>query len=233
MSVTSAPTPPGRALARGATPAVLCLAAALLAAGLALALSHPSTPRSTPRRADLRGLHLTSLGVTIDARGGRGTTQRLLASDVRAASSIPGLRACRVARVEVSSFPAPPMLACRLRGAIPAASLVRLEQLPGVESVFGRGRRRSESLYFLGVVRGEPALIVQPIGGGARALGDLRALQRLPGVLGCSWSGPEPGLPGGAGGTIACAMASRHAATVARSVAYRLDVAYAEVFASW
>ena len=154
-----------------------------------------------------------------------------LGVDISKASELTGLYECAPNPLDTSSMPAPPGFFCSATSGFNASSLAALERLPDVTGVGGgNARRQYESLFFLGVLRGEPALVVQPIGNISRIHADLAALRRLPGVLHCGWSGGRGPMMGP---TIACAMSSHAAAIRDEKAARSFTVSYAEVIANW
>lgn len=209
---------------------VASVAVALLAVGVALGAGGSSPSSSTPS-ADLNGLSISSLAVSLELTGHRAAVQDALTTDVAGAARVSGLTDCEMDPPTFTAAPVPWGLQCAVTGSFTAASLGELERLPHVEAIRAHTAHGSTNLYFLGVVRGEAALVVQPRGGEARALTVLAVLRSLPGTISCRWSGPE-GFPVGAGGTIACAERSPRAATAAGQIASHLDVASTESIAS-
>jgi hypothetical protein len=130
----------------------------------------------------------------------------------------------------MSSMPASPGFFCVATSSFNTASLVTLEVLSHVSGIGGsNARRHYESLFYLGVQRGEPALVVQPIGNSQRVRSDLAVLRGLPGVLHCGSADVGPFLAD----MIACATSSHAEALHAQMAAEHLNVAYAEVMTSW
>jgi hypothetical protein len=178
----------------------------------------------------ISGLRITKVSVSLALYGGSTEIAQLLRADIDDASSIAGLASCAPLPPDVSSMPELPGFSCGASPSFTAASLRILQRLRHLEGISARFGDRSTSLDFLGVLRGEPALIVQPIGRVPRILTDLVVLRGLPGVLKCEWSGTDSYA---SEDTIACSTTSHAAALSDQKAAWRLNVAYAEAFSSW
>jgi hypothetical protein len=176
------------------------------------------------------GLSPAKISVLLDVAWRVGAESALRA-DIAQASGISGLYDCAPNPPDFSSMPEPPGFFCSATRAFSTAGLATLERLPRVATVGGgTAGRHNQSLFFLGVLRGEPALIVSPIGNDQRVQADLAVLRSLSGVLHCGWSAEQgPFLTS----LIGCATSSHGAAVQAQRVAKHLNVAYAEVIASW
>jgi len=124
-------------------------------------------------------------------------------------------------------MPAPPGFYCLASDSFSSASLASLERLPVVQDIgASTARRHYESLYLLGVQRGQWAIIMQPVGHNpSNVHADLTALRRTQGVLRCGLGRGGPFL----GYEIACSTSSHVAALQAQKVARHFNVAYAEV----
>jgi hypothetical protein len=151
-----------------------------------------------------------------------------LRDDVAKALAIAGLHGCAPNPPDTSSMPIAPGFFCSTDSSFDDTSLGTLEQLPHVADVFGSVGHHGADLYFLGVRRGEPALVVEP-GSPQRTQHDLAVLRSVAGVLHCGSADLGEMLSD----IIACATISRGAASHAQRAAYHLNVSYAEVFASY
>jgi hypothetical protein len=207
---------------------------AVLATALAFVIVLPAGPgnhrRSHPivtHPIRIDGSRTTKVLVDLNVRWTR--VEPALHDDVARASGITGLYGCAPNPPDASSMPEAPGFFCSATSAFGAASLVTVEHLSNVAGIGGRAGRHFDSLFFLGVLRGQPALVVQPIGSSQRIQSDLVVLRGLPGVLECGSADVGPMLAD----TIACATRSHAVAIRAQKDAYHLNVAYAEVMASW
>ena len=142
---------------------------------------------------------------------------------------ITGLVHCRPTSLAPSSpaGPLPPEFTCATTSAFSSTSLAALERLGHVTAVWGLNPHRGTGLYFLGVHRGQPAIIVQTPSRLVRR--DLSVIRALSGVLHCQWG---PGALGDES-TIACSTGSYRSALDAKASLRRLGPAGAEAFAHW
>ncbi len=172
------------------------------------------------------GTPIVEVAAAMDVSGA--VLQAMLTLEVDRAH-ITGLVRCRPASAPPSSPPGPlpPEFTCATTSAFSATSLAALERLEHVTAVWGLTRHRGTGLYFLGVHRGQPAVIVQAP---TRLVHrDLSVLRALTGVLHCRW-GPDTFDEEG---TIACSTGSYRSAVDAKVRLRGLRVADVETFAHW
>ena len=214
---------------------VLCGVLSLSAVALVVAWTTGSwSVQTTPSASVAQPVKVAGMPpakITVGLNVGWTQVLPVLHADIARASGIAGLQGCAQNPPDMSSMPENPGFFCTATQGFNSNSLTVLERLPAVGDIGGsNARRHYESLYFLGVLRGEKALVMEPIGTNARIQADLAALRELPGVGHCGW---EPGLGGPNGATIACAVGSRATLMHDQRAAKRLNVAYAEVITSW
>ena len=150
-----------------------------------------------------------------------------LTPDEAKASRVTGLFGCTTNPPDTSSVPAPPGFSCMASNSFSSASLASLERLPAVQDIgASTARRHYESLYSLGVQRGNWAIITQPVDlNPSNVHAVITELRRTQGVLRCGLGQGGPFLED----EIACSTVSHVAALHTQKVARHFNVGYAEV----
>ncbi len=209
---------------------VACLVLAVSGVALLVAATTDSwsvapQARTKVTPVTIDGLPPTKIYVDLNLNWPNAASQ--LAPNEAKASRVTGLFACASDPPDLSSMPAPPGLYCLATDSFSSASLASLERLPAVQDVgASTAGRHYESLYLLGVDRGQWAIITQPVvHTPSNVHADLAALRRTDGVLRCGLGRGGPFL----GYEIACSATSHVAALHVQMVARHFNIAYAEV----